>query len=62
MAKRKLTISIDEELWRKAHQKKAETGVSISHVVGKALEKWVKWESFLKRLRVLDEQNDCREE
>jgi hypothetical protein len=58
MGKRKLTISIDENLWKDVHQKKAETGVSISHVVSKALEKWCEWELFLSKLRIMGQEEE----
>ena len=41
MATTKLTVTLDEELRRAAHEKSERTGRSISHVVREALRHWV---------------------
>jgi predicted HicB family RNase H-like nuclease len=44
MAKKKLTLSIDPELIKKAKIKAIEQGVSLSEKVAEVLEEWVKGE------------------
>jgi len=41
MATTKLTVTLDEELRRAAHEKSERTGRSISHVVRETLRHWV---------------------
>lgn len=41
MAKRKLNVTVDEKILEAAHRKRQETGRSISHVVERALRRWV---------------------
>ena len=41
MAKRKLTISVDEAVWEEAHRTRDHTGRSISHVCEQALKAWI---------------------